>query len=205
MAGKGGPEVNPRSCIVTGEAGDAANMIRFVLAPDGTVTPDLRRRLPGRGVWVGARRDLVEKAVRQKRFSRGFRSQVAVPDSLAGDIEALLEKEVAAALSMARKAGQLVTGFAKCDAAIRSGKAALVLHASDGAADGKRKLAQAMHMARELGATPITVCEPLSGEQMDLALGGHNVIHAAAMRGGTARRLEESARRLTTFREVPPS
>lgn len=193
--------MNPRTCIVTKEQGDAAGMIRFVAGPDGAVVPDIKRRLEGRGVWVTANREAVEKAIERNLFARGLKQQVNVPPDLAERIDGLLEKQALAALSMARKAGLVVTGFAKCDAAVRSGKVALLLHALEASPDGVRKFNQAIHMVRELGAEPPAVNQSLNGEQMDLALGGHNVVHAAAMHGGAATALAGAVAALTVYRE----
>ena len=167
QAERGEPEVNPRTCIVTGEPGEAAGMIRFVAGPEDQVVPDLKRKLPGRGVWVTARRDLVDKAVTRNLFARGLKQQVTVSPDLASQVDELLEKQALAALSMAKKAGAAVTGHTKCDAAIRSGNAALVLHAREAAADGIRKLGQAIHMLKELGGEVPAVSQSLTTEQMD--------------------------------------
>lgn len=197
-------DLNPRTCIVTGKAGDADEMIRFVASPDGVVTPDLKRRLPGRGVWVGANRQLVGTAVAKRLFARGLKQDVKASGALAGEVEALLFREVAGALGMARKAGLVVTGFAKCDSAIRTGKAMLVLHAADAADDGKRKLAQAVHMLAELGGGPVTVNDDITREQLDLALGGSNVVHAVAMHGGASEKLASAIARLQHYRTPMP-
>lgn len=196
--------LNPRTCIVTGKAGNADEMIRFVASPQGVVTPDLKRRLPGRGVWVRANRDLVETAVRKKAFARGLKQGVTAPETLAGDVETLLLRDASGALGMARKAGLVVTGFAKCDSAIRSGKAVLLMHAAEAAGDGKRKLAQAIHMLSEMGGGPVAVSEAMTGEQLDLALGGNNVVHAAAMHGGASDRLVTAIARLQHYRTPMP-
>lgn len=153
-------------------------LIRFVRAPDGTVVPDLRRRLPGRGVWVEARRAKVEEAMKRKVFARGFRDAVVVPASLADEVDRLIERSALDMLAMANKAGQVLTGFGKVETALARGEAVAVLHATDGAQDGRRKLAQA---ARRGGGRPARVVELFSSGQMLLALGRENVIHAALL------------------------
>ncbi len=185
----GDDELNPRTCIVTRETGDAETLIRFVCAPDGEVVPDLRRKLPGRGAWVGARRDLVEKAIRGSLFARAFKSKVSVSADLGQMVDDLLVRDALSALSLARKAGQVVTGFSKCDSAVRSNRAILVLHASEAAEDGIRKLSQAIHATEEMEGGPFMASKVFAGPQMDLALGADNVIHATALDGGGARNL----------------
>ena len=135
--------MNDRTCIVTREAGSADELIRFVVAPDGTVVPDLKRALPGRGCWVTATRARVEEAMRKNLFARSLKESVTVPDGLAALIDTLMVKNLQGALGLSRKAGLLLTGAAKVEGAIRSGEAALVMHATDAAADGIRKMDQA--------------------------------------------------------------
>lgn len=193
-------DMNPRTCIVTRQAGDAETLIRFVADPQGNVVPDLARNLPGRGVWVTARRAMVEQAVSKRLFARGLKAEVTASPTLAADVDALLEKRALQALSMANKAGLVRTGAMKVDKAIRGGKVAIVLEAVDGAEDGIRKIGQAVHAAVTAGSRPIAVCRLFTSMQMDLALGGDNVIHAAAIGGGATRRLMDDIDRLETYR-----
>jgi uncharacterized protein len=194
------PSDKERTCIVTRQAMPADELIRFVVAPDGAVMPDLARRLPGRGVWVSARAILLVKAVERNLFARGFRRDVVVPASLVATVDALMEASALKALSLAKKAGQVVAGFHQVDAAVRSARAALVLHALDAAADGIRKLEQAVHAAAADTTPDVLVRQIWNSAQMDLALGGHNVIHAAAIRGGAASALIGRIDKLDRFR-----
>src|SRR5262245_61484949 len=129
-----------RQCAVTRAELPPDDLIRFVLGPDGSIVPDLARRLPGRGVWVTATRAMVDAAVRRKVFARSLKQPVATPGDLPDLVERLLLKRVAEALSLANKAGLLVAGFAKVEALLDQGQAMVLLHASDGAADGVEKL-----------------------------------------------------------------
>lgn len=191
---------NPRTCIVTGHTLPVAELIRFAASPDGTVVADLYRKLPGRGVWVTARAPVLSEALRKQLFARGFKRNVRAPDSLVLDVDALLDKSALNALSLARKAGLVATGFRQVDSAIRTGKAMLILHALDAADDGVTKLDQALHAARRAGFTPAATKQIWHSRQLDLALGGHNVIHAAAIRGGAARALIGRIEALERFR-----
>ncbi len=193
-------DMNPRTCIVTREAGDAAELIRFVVAPDGSVVADLKRKLPGRGVWVSSRRNIVDEAVRKRLFSRGFKQEVRAAETLGADIDALLMAEALGALSLARKAGLVIAGFAKVESAVRSRKAALLLDATDGADDGVRKLSQAVHAVRSQGLPAPATKSIFTSLQMDLALGGHNVVHAAVIAGGACRNLIQRIERLERYR-----
>src|SRR5215510_12768896 len=128
-----------RMCALTRQVRPIDELIRFVVAPSGDVVPDLKRKLPGRGLWVSASRQVVAEAVRRHQFSRGFKRDVRVAPTLAIDTENLLSQSAVEALAIAAKAGQVVSGFAKVEAALtpRQGGVAVraLIHASDGAAD----------------------------------------------------------------------
>jgi len=118
LAGDG---TNGRMCIVTRESGSPDELIRFVAAPDGTVVPDLKRQLPGRGCWVKVDRALVDKAVAKKLFSRALKAEVAVPSDLGATVDRLLAAQLAGLMNLARKAGQFLAGSTKEDCAVRHG------------------------------------------------------------------------------------
>ena len=174
-----------RMCAVSREVRPIDELIRFVVAPSGEVIPDLKRKLPGRGLWVSASRQTVAEAVRRHQFSRGFKRDVRAAATLAADTEALLERFAIDALAMAAKAGQVVAGFTKVADALERAPVRALIHACDGAADGIRKLdaiaGQNRGNAGESGEIPIV--NVLTSEQLDLALGRSNVIHAALLAG----------------------
>ena len=193
-------DMNDRTCIVTRKAGSADELIRFVAAPDGTVTPDLKRALPGRGCWVEARRETIEQAAAKNLFARALKEAIIVPDDLPGLIDRLLVKTFAGTLGLARKAGLVALGSAKIDAAIRKGEPILVLHALDAAEDGVRKLDQARKAVAMAGGPVIPALKLLPGVEMDLALGGGNVIHAAVLKGPAGESLLKKALQLARYR-----
>jgi uncharacterized protein len=167
-----------RTCLVTREVKPVAEMIRFVAAPDGAVVPDLERKLPGRGAWITASHAVLERAIREKAFPRAFRGQASAGPELAALVERLLEKSALDGLSLANKAGLVVTGMAKVEGALAAGEVALLFHASDAAVDGVRKLAS---VARASGHGQPAESRAFRGEQLDLALGRPNVVHAALL------------------------
>lgn len=186
-----------RTCVVTRRAGDPDDLIRFVLAPDGTVTPDLKRKLPGRGVWVTARAREVAEAVKKRAFSRGFKAEAKVTPDLPALVDALIERDCLQALSLANKAGAVIAGFAKVEAAIAKGQVAGLLHARDGGADGVRKLGQVLRRAGQ-DATPQIIL--FDSGQLDLALGRTNVIHAALVKGPASAALLARCAKLRFYR-----
>jgi predicted RNA-binding protein YlxR (DUF448 family) len=181
------------------------NLIRFVPAPDGTIVPDLARRLPGRGVWVEASRDAVTAAVRRKAFARSLQRQVAVPDDLPDQVDRLMTRRLAEAVSLANKAGLLVTGFTRVEELIGQGKAVVLIQAADGAPDGVAKLSRKFGAALGAEQAGHAIVTELTGSQLDLAIGRSNVVHAAASGGGAAQRIVQEAGRLRRYRpEEPP-
>jgi predicted RNA-binding protein YlxR (DUF448 family) len=188
-----------RTCIVTRTVHPAAELIRFVMGPDGTVVPDLKHRLPGRGVWVSARADAVAEAVRRKLFARGLKAPAQASEALVGEIEAALRRDLRQALALANKAGAVVTGFAKVEAAIQSGQAVALVHAAEAAPDGVRKLAAALRkrLAETISGFPII--DDLPGAELDLALGRSNVIHAGLIAGAGSEGCLACWRRLRSF------
>ena len=175
--------VNDRTCIVTRQAKQPNELIRFVAGPDGSIVPDLKSVLPGRGCWVGAEAETVALAVKRKIFSRALKTDVTVDPELVAMIDRLLVKNALGSLGLMRKAGQLMTGSAKVDDLVRSGKAGFVLHATDGAADGIRKITQGRKAVREMGGREVPGFMVFTSVEMSLAFGGENVIHAAANAG----------------------
>ncbi len=189
-----------RTCIVTGEKGPPAAMIRFGLSPGGDVAPDLRRRLPGRGVWTKLSFAVVEEAARRQAFSRGFKTRAAASPDLARDLDRMIEGDALQFLSIANKAGLVTTGAAKVEAAIRSGDVVALIAASDGSPDGAAKLDRIARGRPDADAERIARINLFSSSQLDLALGRTNVIHAALGAGEASAAFLFRARRLAQYR-----
>jgi hypothetical protein len=179
---------------------DEARLIRFVAGPGGVVVPDLARKLPGRGLWVAATREAVATATRKGLFARAARAKLTAPADLADQVEQLLRRRLLAGLGLARKAGELAVGFEKAMAAVRAGRAAWLVDASDGAEDGRRKLIHAAHGAPVRPRMLIL----FSCEELSLALGAPNVIHTAFLAGRGAERWTLDVERLAGFRPLFP-
>jgi predicted RNA-binding protein YlxR (DUF448 family)/ribosomal protein L7Ae-like RNA K-turn-binding protein len=187
---KAAPE---RRCIVTRETAPTAELLRFVVAPDGTVVPDLEGRLPGRGLWLRARRDIVETACARNAFPRAARAPVRVADDLADRIEGLLLRRCLDVIGLARRAGNAVAGFEKTRAMVASGRAGALIAASDGAADGRGKL-------RALAAD-LPLVEQFTASELGAAFGRDMAVHAAIAAGGLCDRLVAESGRLAGFRK----
>jgi uncharacterized protein len=179
-------------CIVTRLEAGEDDLVRFARAPDGTVVPDLQAKLPGRGVWVTCSRAILADAIKRKAFARGFEEDCTVPDGLSDTVGLLLRKQAVNQLSLARKAGMAVQGFMKVEEALRKGHVKVLLHSVGAGADGVSKLDR-------LAGQNTIVTDSLQGDEMDLAFGRPNVIHAAVATGGLADRLVIHLQRIARF------
>ena len=193
-----------RTCIVTRAVQNPDRLIRFVAGPDGFVVPDIAGKLPGRGVWVSANRACVEQAVNKRLFSRGLKKAVQAAADLPALVDTLLEQRALAALGFARKAGECITGLGKVERALIGGRASAVLHATDGAPDGLRKLQNARTAASHMHPSSPKVFRIFTEPQMSLALGATNVIHAALVRGGAAQACLRHLKKLAAYRDAQP-
>ena len=194
---RGASHSRERRCIVTGEVLSETHLIRFVVGPDGNAVPDLAAKLPGRGMWVSADRKILARAVAKNYFSKSAKQSVKADADLPDRIEALLVQRMSSDLGLARRAGELILGFDQVTRSFEEkSRIAAIIEASDGAADGRRKLLGAAH-SRGLEFTMIDV---LSIDELSLALGRDNVVHAALKPGRLAERLVFEMGRLKGFR-----
>ena len=176
-----------RRCLGSRQVRPKNELLRFVVGPDDRLSVDPAERLPGRGLWLTPRRDIVEGAVAKGLFAKAAGRRVVVPTDLAGDIERLLGQRCLALLGLARRAGQLRTGFEKVREDLKAGRVGLLLAASDGAADGRGKLAAL--------AGEIPVFALFDSAQLSAALGVDGVVHGCVAPGGMAERLRREFER----------
>lgn len=181
-----------RKCIVSGESQPKAGLVRFCIGPDAMVVPDILGRLPGRGIYVAADRAAITKAATKGLFSRAARQPVKVPDALADLVESLLARRVVDLISMCRKANAAVMGYEKVKDWLASGKARVLVQASDGSERGKTKLRPPEGEGGFIGL--------LTAGEMGLAFGRERAIHAALGAGGLTTRVVEEAARLSGLR-----
>jgi predicted RNA-binding protein YlxR (DUF448 family) len=189
-----------RFCAATGTVKPVAEMIRFVLSPEGTAVPDLKRRLPGRGIWITGTREALRTAIARKAFARGFKREVRVPPDFVETTDRLIERAALDALGMAHKAGTVSIGFTKAEAALAQKRVAGLLHAADAAPDGVRKLNAALRQRFAGKPAGVEVIDTFTTAQLDLALGRSNVVHAALLAGPESETFVARAARLDRFR-----
>ena len=184
-----------RRCIVSNRRLPKTEMVRFVLGPDRIVVPDVAGKLPGRGIWLSANQNIIKTACARNLFAFAARQQVQVENALTDQVEQLLVRRCTEFLGLARRAGQAVSGFVKVKSWLREGRAAILLEASDGSMDGRRKLRQTA------GVLP-KVCL-LRATELGVAFGRDKTVHAALAQGGLAESFVETAARLSGFRIKP--
>ena len=196
MTRGGQPKTNTdaeRKCIVTGEVQPKAGLIRFVVGPDAQIVPDVLGKLPGRGIYVTASRDVIT-AAGKGQFARSAKQAVTVPEGLADEVERQLARRVVDLIALTRKAGLAVCGFEKVKGWLSGGARVRVLvQASDGSERGKTKL-WTPEGARYFGC--------LTASELGLAFGRQSVIHGALAAGGLSDRVVEEATKLRGMREA---
>lgn len=194
-----GSDASVRQCAVTRERLGKEALVRFVLSPDGVVTPDVAEKLPGRGVWIKADRAVLAEAVKKNAFARAFKTSVQVPDGLPDTVEGLLVQRFVGLLGMAKKGGDVVLGFDQVHVALNKRAPGLMLEASDGAEDGRSKL---YFLAKGL-YSEVQVAGALTSTELGMAFGRERVIHGLVRKGPFAKALKAAYARLAGFRERP--
>ncbi len=186
-----------RRCIVKRQTADRCDLLRFVLDPSSdVVVPDLKEKLPGRGVWVSCARTCVEEAVKKKLFARAFKGRCEVPDDLPQGIDTMLEDRALNSLSLAKKAGEVITGFDKLFQAMSKTELDMLIEANDGAEGGQKKMEKKFAAAFPEGK----VIKLFTSGQMDMAFGSTNVIHAAITRGNMTKTVLAATDKLAKYR-----
>ncbi len=165
-------------------------MVRFVVSPDHRLIPDLSAKLPGRGIWLSARRDVLQTACKKSVFGRAARTQVIVPPDLSEMICGGLVQRIADHLGFARRAGQAVAGFDKAGDWLASGRAGVVVQAADGSS---------AECSRFLGGWAGNVIRPLSAERLGTVFARERVVHVALLPGRLAQSVMVDAGRLAGF------
>ncbi|MBL4647093.1 MAG: RNA-binding protein [Rhizobiales bacterium] len=181
-----------RRCIATGQIREKDDLLRFAVSPDGLLVHDLQKDLPGRGIWISCHRGSVQLAQKKGLFARSAKRAVTVADDLLEVIDKSLAQKCLALMGLARKSGLMTVGFAKVEKVLKSGKSAVLIAASDGAEDGRKKL------KRIAGDLP--VIDLFSNAELSQALGKENVIHASMGPGGLTKKLKLSVSQLSKFR-----
>jgi len=203
---KRGHKGKERRCIASGASKDTADMIRFVLSPDGIAVPDIAQKLPGRGVWCTATREDIQMARKNGGFARGFKSKTSVPDDMDELIEKLLVRRILGLIAMAKKSGRIFIGFDQVKAAAGQGDIAWRIEASDGAQDGRGKIRTlSKAVAKELERPVPKVLGCFSSEQLANAIGRDTAIHLALPHGPMAKAFKQEAKTLSGFRALIPA
>lgn len=194
-----------RKCILSGDRADPEGLVRLAIGPAGEVLPDIRAKAPGRGAWIGVPRAELEQALTRGKLkgalARAFKTgELQIPDALPDLIEEGLRKALLDRLGLEARASMVLTGSEKIDVACRQGKVELLLHASDAAADGNRKLDQALRVGREAEGTDLAgIVLPVDRHALSMAMGRDNVVHIAVTDSRAASRLRTAIGRLESY------
>lgn len=194
-----------RQCALRRTTAQDEDLLRFVCDPDGRVVPDIKRKLPGRGVWITATHEAVARSVREKVFARGFRRAVHVDDGLADAVADLLRRAALQDLSLANKAGSVVSGYAKVEKALSGRRPVILVHAADAARDGCRKLDRAAKARSGDLADDAQPIACFTSAELSAALGKDNVNHAAVAEDGAGRKWAWSAKRFVNYMGTRPA
>ncbi|MGF1630506.1 MAG: RNA-binding protein [Kiloniellaceae bacterium] len=190
------PAEPQRRCLASGLVLPKEQLLRFVVAPDGTLVPDLAERLPGRGLWLQARQDMMAKACARKLFAKAAKRQVRVPDDLARQVEILALRRCLDLLGLARRAGAVVAGFEKVKAALRGGEVGLLVQAEDAADDGRHKI---QALARAVGPQ-VPHLQFCGAAELGAAVGREAAVHVGIAPGRFAEGLLREVQRLAGLR-----
>lgn len=195
-----------RKCMALNAVRDPNEMVRFVKGPDNAVVADIAGKLPGRGVWVSAEKELLQKALKSGAFARGFKSKVTVPNDLVEQVEAGLQRSVSGLIAMTKKSGQIALGYDQTIGMAREGVLGLRIEASNGSADGRSKIRTLSRaIARELELDDPAMIGCFSAEALGDIMGRGKLVHAGIKRGKLCRRLKQEAGRLSGFVPLIPT
>jgi predicted RNA-binding protein YlxR (DUF448 family) len=203
---KRGHKSRERKCVALNAVRDPKEMVRFVRGPDNQVVADIAGKLPGRGVWISANLELLQKAMKSGAFARGFKSKVSVPDDLTEQVEAGLRRSVTGLLAMAKKSGQIALGYDQTMGMTREGVLGLRIEAKNGSADGRgkiRTLSRAIARELELGDPATIGC--FTKEELGDIMGRENLVHAGIPQGKLCQSLKQEALRLSGFMALIPT
>ncbi len=180
-----------RKCIVTGQVLPKEKLLRFTATPEKLIVPDFKKKLPGKGIYVTNSKTVLQKAIEKNLFAKAAKGKARPADGLAEMVEHLLTKRALDAVSLARKAGDLVTGMDKVTDVLKRGQAAFVLEASDAGDDGHQRIV--------LAAQGLKIWRLFTTEELDKALNKVNTVHSAFKRGETARMVQNEFEKLADF------
>jgi uncharacterized protein len=194
-----------RSCVLTRDRAARGALVRLALAPDGQVLPDVRAKAPGRGAWIGVTRAELEAALAKGKLkgalARAFKGATfTLSPDLPDKVATALERNALDRLGLEARAGTLVTGAERIEAAARGGQLHALYHAADAGADGASKLAQAWRVGSDREGSALKgLTLPLPRAILSAALGRENVVHVGVTDRAAAQRLGEALDRWLHF------
>ena len=181
-----------RRCFVSHEKHPMEKLIRFVVSPDNKIVPDVEQCLPGRGLWLKAARDIVERACNKQLFEKFVRVNVEVDENLVEIVEKLLVRHCLNLIGLARRSGQAVAGFEKVKAFLSGREVCAVFCAFDCAFDSRKR------MVKVAGAVPIV--DVFSSMELGRIFDKNRTVYVAVVEKKLGMRLLVESKRLAGFR-----
>ena len=185
------------TCLSTGLKLDSRNLLKFVLAPDNSLTLDLMDRLPGEGFRISASREVLEDFCKKDLFSQTASCQVIIREDFISYVETALVEHFNSTIGFCRRAGFLIWGFEKVRNALIKKEVTLRIEALDGSTSEKRKLDS---------ITIVPVLQSLYAYELATSFRRERLIHCALVKKrnsgliGLASSLRDKSFRLAKFR-----
>ena len=185
------------TCLSTGLKLDSSNLLKFVLAPDNSLTLDLMDSLPGESFRISASREVLEASCKKDLFSQSASCQVIIRENFISYVETALVENFNSTLGFCRRAGFLIWGFEKVRNALIRKEVTLRIEALDGSTSEKRKLDS---------ITIVPVLQSLYAYELASSFRRERLVHCALLkkhdRGliGLTSSLKDKSFRLAKFR-----
>ncbi|MBE6452620.1 MAG: RNA-binding protein [Alphaproteobacteria bacterium] len=180
-----------RKCIASGQVLEKQHLLRFVAIPDGTIVPDFKKRLPGKGIYVSISKTMLNKAIKNNLFSKALKQKVNPIENLENMVEDILRLSSLKSISLARKAGFMISGLDKVSDAIKKNKVAFLLEAYNAGTDGTEKISRL--------AGNIQIYRLFTTEELDKALDKTNTVHCAFLKSEMSNAVSREFDRLNQF------
>ena len=105
------------------------NFIKISLSPDNNLVPDLHNNLPGRSVWLPARKSIIADILEKEDLKTFFDIPAFLTSDFSVLIEKMLRKKILNSVSLSKKAGSLFIGMDAIKAQLIDRKHCLVITA----------------------------------------------------------------------------
>ena len=190
-------EAATRKCLVTGVTIEKKNLIRFVLSPQNDLVADINQKLPGRGYWVKAERQIVLKAIKKNILIKATKQEVSIEKNVLERIESQLKKKIINQISLCRKAGMAIFGFDKIKVALSKNNIGLLIQAIDGSDKEKKRILNK--------SIPKIINNCFTASDLGKAFSREKVVHCAILQSGFVENINFDSNRLNNLKNPVPT